>query len=43
MKKRVLRLYAAGALTDTGLANAVTRGWITQEDADAARAAKSAE
>ena len=28
------RLYSDGKLTDTGLENAVAKGWITQEQAD---------
>ena len=31
MFERLKRLYLAGSLTDSGLANAVTRGWITSE------------
>ncbi len=34
MFERLRRLYAAGRLDETGLMAAVTRGWITQDDAD---------
>ena len=29
--KRLKKLYLAGRLNDTGLENAVTRGWITED------------
>ena len=29
--KRLKKLYIAGMLNDTGLENAVTRGWITED------------
>ena len=31
MYKRLKKLYLAGRLNDTGLENAVTRGWITED------------
>ncbi len=37
------RLYLAGSLTDAGLQNAVTKGWITQAQADQIRADKAAQ
>jgi hypothetical protein len=35
MYERLTALYAAGRIDATGIANAVTRGWITQQQADA--------
>lgn len=37
------RLYLAGSLSDAGLQNAVTKGWITQAQADQIRADKAAQ
>lgn len=37
------RLYLSGALSDAGLQNAVTKGWITQEQADQIRADKESQ
>lgn len=34
MYTTIKRLYQAGKLTANGLASAVTRGWITQAQAD---------
>ena len=31
MYERLKRLYVTGKLSDTGLANAVIKGWITDE------------
>ena len=31
MYKRLKKLYLAGRLNDTGRENAVTRGWITED------------
>lgn len=31
MYNRLKKLYLAGRLNDTGLENAVTRGWITED------------
>jgi hypothetical protein len=36
------RLYLEGRLSDSGLQNAVAKGWITQEQADQIRADKAA-
>ena len=35
MKEHLKRLYAAGRLSEAGIANAVRLGWITQEEANA--------
>lgn len=35
------RLYSEGRLTETGLQNAVVKGWITQEQADEIIASKN--
>lgn len=35
MYETIKRLYLAGRLSDAGLANAMEKGWITQEQADA--------
>ena len=32
MFDRLKRLYEQGKITETGLQNAVTKGWITEED-----------
>lgn len=40
MYNRLKRLYLAGQLSDAGLANAVKRGWITQEQMDEIIASK---
>lgn len=37
------RLYLTGSLSDAGLQNAVTKGWITQAQADQIRADKAAQ
>lgn len=37
------RLYLAGSLSDAGLQNAVTKGWITQDQADQIRVDKAAQ
>lgn len=42
MYERVRVLYFDGRLDDTGLDNAVTKGWITAEQADQIRADKNA-
>ena len=34
MFERLKRLYDAGQLDETGIENAVKKGWITQEQAD---------
>lgn len=34
MRERLAALYAAGRLSDDGLAAAVARGWITEDEAD---------
>ena len=34
MYERIKRLYSEGRLDEAGVQNAVTRGWITQEQAD---------
>ena len=34
MFETLKRLYSDGKLTNTGLENAVAKGWITQEQAD---------
>ena len=34
MYENIKRLYKAGRLTTMGVQNAVTRGWITAEQAD---------
>lgn len=34
MYDRLLALYLGGKLSDAGLQNAVSKGWITQEQAD---------
>jgi len=39
MRERVAALYRAGRLTDAGLDNAVSRGWITADDAEQIRGA----
>ncbi len=41
MYDRLRQLYQQGRLTDAGLATAVSRGWITQEQADAIKAEKT--
>lgn len=41
MYDRLRSLYLAGSLSDAGLDNAVTKGWITQAQADEIRAAES--
>lgn len=43
MYERLHFLYLSGQLTDAGLQNAVTKGWITQEQADQIRADKAAQ
>lgn len=40
MFDRLKRLYLAESLTDAGLDNAVTRGWITVEQEAEIKAAK---
>lgn len=35
MSATIRNLYLSGALSDEGLQNAVTKKWITQEEADA--------
>ena len=40
MYDNIKRLYIEGRLTDKGLANAVTKGWITPEQAEEIRAEK---
>lgn len=42
MYDNIKRLYLEGKLSDTGLANAVTKGFVTQEQADEIKAAKAA-
>lgn len=37
------RLYLEGRLSDEGLQNAVTKGWVTQAQADQIRADKVAQ
>lgn len=39
MRERLAVLYAAGRLSDDGLAAAVARGWITEDDAEQIRGA----
>ena len=34
MFERLKRLYAEGKINETGINNAVAKGWITQEQAD---------
>lgn len=34
MFDRLKRLYEQGKITEAGLQNAVTKGWITQEEYD---------
>ena len=34
MFERLKRLYAEGKINETGINNAVTKGWITQAQAD---------
>jgi hypothetical protein len=41
MYEYLKRLYLAGSLSDAGLQNAVTKGWITQAQADQIRADKA--
>lgn len=41
MYDNVKRLYIEGRLTDKGLDNAVTRGWVTTEQADEIIATKA--
>lgn len=41
MYDRLLRLYTEGRLSDTGLDNAVSKGWITEEEAIIIRDAKT--
>lgn len=41
MYETVQRLYQAGQLTDKGVSNAMLRGWITQEQADAILSGKA--
>ena len=36
--ERVAALYREGKINDTGLARAVTLGWLTQAEADAVKA-----
>lgn len=43
MYEYLKRLYLAGSLSDAGLQNAVTKKWITQEQADQIRADKAAQ
>lgn len=43
MYERLKALYLTGQLSDAGLNNAVTKGWITQAQADEIRAAKAAQ
>ena len=43
MYNYLLNLYLSGRLNDAGLDNAVTKGWITQDQADSIRAAKAAQ
>jgi hypothetical protein len=43
MYDRLRTLYLAGSLSDAGLDNAVTKGWITQAQADQIRADKAAQ
>lgn len=38
----LLRLYLSGRLNDAGLDNAVLKGWITNDEAEQIRAAKTA-
>lgn len=42
MFERLKGLYLTGRLDDAGLDNAVTRGWITDQQAADIRAAKAA-
>lgn len=41
MYERLKAMYLDGRLNDAGLNNAVTKGWITQDQADEIRAAKA--
>lgn len=34
MEERIKRLYLDGKIDEKGLQNAVTKGWITQEQVD---------
>lgn len=43
MYDRLRTLYLTGQLSDAGLQNAVTKGWITQAQADQIRADKAAQ
>ena len=43
MYEYLKRMYLAGTLSDAGLQNAVTKRWITQEQADQIRAEKNAQ
>lgn len=43
MYDRIRNLYLTGQLSDAGLQNAVTKKWITQEQADQIRADKAAQ
>lgn len=43
MYDRLHYLYLSGQLSDAGLQNAVTKGWITQAQADQIRADKAAQ
>lgn len=40
MKERLKKLYQEGRLSSAGIANAVSRGWITQAEADEIVASK---
>ena len=40
MFERLKRLYIAGKLTNTGLSNAVIKGWITEDQKQKIIAAK---
>ena len=40
--ERLYEMYKNEKINDKGLANAVTRGWITQAEADIIKAAKTA-
>lgn len=42
MYATLLNLYMTGRLNETGLDNAVTKGWITADEAAQIRAAKAA-
>lgn len=43
MKDRLKTLYINGVLTEVGIAAAVTKKWITQEEADEILASKNEE